>query len=226
MPTTMGFEPEILDIGPRPSGSRRAMVLVVIAVIVAAVGGYFVGSNSKHRTGSPSSAPAITSAASPSSSTGDNAFEHPKLVAGTVSCSESSRVDYRASIGTHLRNGSGGHCVMTSNDPRVAGTDSFTYNADRWMETYSSVGFPRQMGTQWGTSRLANAGGIWVGRFTGVSSNPHHGAPSPGGTQAVAATPGSGTSCGSPRSAPGGPNSGPTNGSTHGLIFAGKPPTP
>ena len=54
-------------------------------------------------------------------------------------------------------------CVVTSNDPRAAGTSRYTWNADRWGEEEDKGSM-----VQWGTIRLRNAGGTWVGRWDGI----------------------------------------------------------
>jgi hypothetical protein len=54
-------------------------------------------------------------------------------------------------------------CVVTSNDPRVAGTARYTWNADRW-----GTGAENGSMVQWGTTSIRNSGGAWVGRFEGI----------------------------------------------------------
>ena len=159
MSTTTGGEFEILDIGPTRSGSRRGIMLVVIAVIVAAVGGYFVGSSSKQGTGSPSSSTNITSPSSPSSASSPSspsspsssssaiAFGPTELVAGTAFCQTTNQgtVTTGAAGSYHDRNSSL-VCTMTNNDPRVAGTGDGTWNRDGWGKY---MGF--LTGVEWGT---------------------------------------------------------------------------
>jgi hypothetical protein len=63
----------------------------------------------------------------------------------------------------HSRGGSVA-CTDRANDPRVSGTFTATWNADRWGSPIPSAL------VQWGTARMVNAGGAWEGRYTGVYS--------------------------------------------------------
>jgi hypothetical protein len=57
-------------------------------------------------------------------------------------------------------------CSDSTDDPRVSGTHTASWNMDFW-------GSPTQggAGVQWGTVRLANAAGAWEGQLTGVYSS-------------------------------------------------------
>jgi hypothetical protein len=54
------------------------------------------------------------------------------------------------------------HSRLECDDPRVAGEMTSTWNTD------VSGGAANGAMVQWGTSRLANSGGEWVGTFSGV----------------------------------------------------------
>ncbi len=54
-------------------------------------------------------------------------------------------------------------CTDTSNDPRVSGSATYTWEYDGWA---------RGAHVQWGTGRLENAGGAWDGTMTGSYSIP------------------------------------------------------
>lgn len=53
-------------------------------------------------------------------------------------------------------------CTVTADDPRAAGTARATWNADRWGEEDHGAM------VQWGTIRIENAGGTWVGTYAGI----------------------------------------------------------
>ena len=54
-------------------------------------------------------------------------------------------------------------CTVTTDDPRVSGSRSSTWNMDLW----GRLGINHEV-VQWGTQRLENDGGAWEGRATGV----------------------------------------------------------
>jgi len=62
-------------------------------------------------------------------------------------------------------------CTLTTDDPRVTGVRSSTWNFDLWGDPNYGTG----AGVQWGTPRLENDGGAWEGRATGVVSLPGRG---------------------------------------------------
>jgi hypothetical protein len=62
-------------------------------------------------------------------------------------------------------------CRVTTDDPRVTGVRSSTWNFDLWGNPSAGIG----AGVQWGTPRLENDGGAWEGRATGVVSLPGRG---------------------------------------------------
>lgn len=58
-------------------------------------------------------------------------------------------------------------CTDTTNDPRVSGSHTATWSMDVWGSPYAGSA----AGVQWGTVRLANAGGAWDGKLSGVYSS-------------------------------------------------------
>lgn len=62
-------------------------------------------------------------------------------------------------------------CVVTTDDPRVTGVRSSTWNFDVWGNPGAGVG----AGVQWGIPSLENDGGAWDGLATGVVSLPGRG---------------------------------------------------
>ena len=62
-------------------------------------------------------------------------------------------------------------CTVTTDDPRVSGHRTSTWNIDLW----GNVNAGRWKLVQWGTVRLENAGGAWEGRAAGVASYPERG---------------------------------------------------
>jgi hypothetical protein len=61
-------------------------------------------------------------------------------------------------------------CRVTTDDPRVSGSRTSTWNMDLW----GRPGISHKL-VQWGTVRLENAGGVWEGRAAGVASYPKRG---------------------------------------------------
>jgi len=62
-------------------------------------------------------------------------------------------------------------CTVTTDDPRVSGHRTSTWNIDLW----GNVNAGRWGLVQWGTVRLENDGGAWEGRAAGVASYPKRG---------------------------------------------------
>ena len=60
-------------------------------------------------------------------------------------------------------------CTVKTDDPRVSGHRTSTWNIDLW----GSVNAGRWKLVQWGTVRLENDGGAWEGRAAGVASSSH-----------------------------------------------------
>ena len=83
------------------------------------------------------------------------------VVAGTGTCPLLNPVWTTDPDGTqHLRDLSV-ECIEETNDARVSGTHTATWNMDAWKGA---------AGVQWGTARLENAGGVWEGPLSGVYS--------------------------------------------------------
>lgn len=60
-------------------------------------------------------------------------------------------------------------CIDKTDDPRVSGTHTASWNMDVWWGNAArGVG----AGIQWDTVRLENAGGAWEGWLSGVASSP------------------------------------------------------
>ena len=59
-------------------------------------------------------------------------------------------------------------CTLTTDDPRVTGVHSSTWNFDLWGNPYGD----NWAVVQWGTARLENDGGAWEGTGSGVASAP------------------------------------------------------
>ena len=65
---------------------------------------------------------------------------------------------------THYRGGTFA-CTVSTDDPRVSGTETAPWNIDLWGTDINGAL------VQWGTSRLENDGGAWVGTGSGVYSS-------------------------------------------------------
>ena len=87
------------------------------------------------------------------------------LVAGTESCGlDDGKMSTDADGTEHYRGGSA-TCSVTNTDPRVAGGAIYTWEKDVWP---TNDGYGQ---TQWGAGRLENAGGAWVGTYTGIATS-------------------------------------------------------
>ncbi len=90
------------------------------------------------------------------------------VIAGVENCNMDAIFGTTSGEGTtvqHSRNGTA-KCTDTTNDPRVNGTYTATWNMDYWGTPDDRNGAL----VQWGTARLVAAGGAWEGRATGVYS--------------------------------------------------------
>ena len=58
-----------------------------------------------------------------------------------------------------------GRSTFTGNDPRITGTETFTFNMDWWGPSLSDSAL-----TQWGTAIISTVDGTWEGTFSGVFS--------------------------------------------------------
>jgi hypothetical protein len=95
------------------------------------------------------------------------------VVTGTADCSGLDFAWTADPDGTwHVRDDyHADRCTLTTDDPRVTGVRSSTWNFDLWGNPKAGTG----AGVQWGTPRLENDGGAWEGRATGVVSLPGSG---------------------------------------------------
>jgi hypothetical protein len=115
-----------------------------------------------------SSAPAsatVSPSRSPSGSPTPVAYGRATLVTGTVRFSiDQGTVTTDPDGSEHSRNGIT-TSTLTCNDPRVAGEVVESWNSDRWGQGPANGSL-----VQWGTSRLTNGGGTWVGKYTGAAT--------------------------------------------------------
>jgi hypothetical protein len=65
----------------------------------------------------------------------------------------------------HSRDGTVSYQLVTD-DPRVTGTVTGTWNTDRWGDLYDGAM------TQWGTATLTNENGTWEGDYAGGFASP------------------------------------------------------
>jgi hypothetical protein len=89
------------------------------------------------------------------------------VVAGALYCSSIGfgTMTTDATGVTHGRDGRM-DCLSTTDDPRTSGTYTGTWDFDRWGASDGSD----TATVRWGTTRIENAGGAWVGHVTGVYS--------------------------------------------------------
>ena len=91
------------------------------------------------------------------------------VITGVERCNMAAIFGTTSGEGTsvqHSRNGTA-KCTDTTNDPRVSGDYTASWNMDYWGTPDDTNGAI----VQWGTARLASAGGAWEGRPTGVYSS-------------------------------------------------------
>jgi hypothetical protein len=105
-----------------------------------------------------------TPVATPTPSPTPIAYGAATVVSGIESCTfEKQGTTTTDADGTGHFRGSVLSCTDTSNDPRVSGTATYTWEYDGWAQGAT---------VQWGTGRLENAGGAWDGTMTGSYSMP------------------------------------------------------
>jgi len=116
----------------------------------------------------PTSVPS-TAVATPTPTPAPATFGPVTVVTGTSRCPGLDFVWTTDAAGTkHVRDDyHADRCTVTTDDPRVSGSRSSTWNLDLW----GRLGTSHQL-VQWGTQRLENAGGAWEGRATGVAAFP------------------------------------------------------
>jgi hypothetical protein len=116
---------------------------------------------------SPTPTPTATATATPTPSATAIAYGPVTVVTGTNDCPGLNPSFTTDPDGTmHVRKLTV-ECVDTTDDPRVSGTHTATWNMDIWGNPYAGSA----AGVQWGTVRLENAGGGWEGRLSGVYSS-------------------------------------------------------
>jgi hypothetical protein len=86
------------------------------------------------------------------------------IVEGTEACDTKEGTETIAADGTKQSRGWILTCVDTSNDPRVTGPVTYSWNYDMWGSD------SRFAHVQWGSGRLENAGGAWEGTYSGSFS--------------------------------------------------------
>jgi RNA polymerase sigma-70 factor (sigma-E family) len=151
---------DALVAGARRAAATRRRRLTVIGVTTAAV---LVVSGLVAMGVTTTTPPASQATATPSAPA-IPALRTAVVVTGTRTCTISMVWDastIRADGSLHNRGTS--RCTETSSDPRVAGTEVEPFESVRWEESGNAgavVG---------GTGRLTNAGGSWVGVFSGIS---------------------------------------------------------
>ena len=116
---------------------------------------------------SPASTPSPTMspAPSPGGSGQPKAWGPAVLVTGTESCRVDAAPFTPDPDGVTSRSRGGTRsCTVQTDDPRVSGTITGTYDADGWGTELPTNGAI----VNWGTLRLENAGGAWVGGYSGI----------------------------------------------------------
>jgi len=150
-------------------GSRLAFALCLL--LAAALGGAVVSACGSSSTESVSPAPVVSG--SPVALATPAAVQEFRSMLPYVSTSSLVRERSYASTKTVGDVVQGRHAVWTfrcaCSDPRLAGTEEVVINGDQRQSDMSA--------TMWGTSRLRNAGGTWVKRWTGgiaAGGDAHH----------------------------------------------------
>ena len=151
---------------------RRALLTcsVTALVLVSCSGGAEETASSGSTTLAASATQTASSGGPASGSTGSDpatpapratAFGPATLVEGEAACSIDMGDYTTTSDGTAQHRDGNVTCTLTTNDPRVSGHEVDRWNGDRWSEGGTAL-------IQWGSSRIRNQGGTWVGRFTGM----------------------------------------------------------
>lgn len=154
-----------------PRGARRSCITVrSFAFAGAALVLVLAGCGTSSGGGTTSQTPTGSSHTSASATT-----EVPGIVAyGGATYVSGRAVDFRLNEGTvttdadgssHSRGGSFTY-QLRSDDPRVVGLVTGTWNSDRWGPEYNGAL------VQWGEATLTNDKGSWVGRYAGVMATP------------------------------------------------------
>jgi hypothetical protein len=154
----------------KQNAARRAVALVLAAVLVGACAAGATPAASPAATPAPEPTPAATQSpaplptATPAPTPSPIAYGAATVVSGTESCTfEKTGTTTTDADGTIRYRGAVLSCTDSSNDPRVSGPVTYTWEYDGWAQSTH---------VQWGTGRLANAGGAWDGTMTGSYSTP------------------------------------------------------
>ena len=135
------------------------------AALVTACGGGVMPTESPTAPATATLAPTATPAPTPTPrpTPVPIAYGAATVVSGTESCTFEKEGTTTLVGETYQYRGAILKCTDTSNDPRVSGPVTYTWEYDGWAQ-----------GThvQWGTGRLENAGGAWDGTMTGSYSLP------------------------------------------------------
>ena len=157
----------------RDTAGRLLFGLTVMALL----GGCAAGASPTPAPATPMNAPSAavaTPAPAPTptaSAAGPMTFGPVTVVTGTESCPGLNPDWTRDPNGTwHVRDQTV-ECIDSTDDPRVSGTHTATWNMDVWGALDQGAG----AGVQWGAVRLENAGGAWEGQLSGVASLPGRG---------------------------------------------------
>jgi hypothetical protein len=147
--------------------ARRLLVGMAAMVLLAGCGAGATVAPSSTTPAPASTAPVATAPLSPTASPTPAAVAKTTSVAGTATC-PTGLVGYSSTGSDGLQHFRGGTltCTVTTDDPRVSGTETGSpWNRDTWGKTDSVAT------VQWGTTRLENAGGAWEGTGSGVYSS-------------------------------------------------------
>lgn len=150
---------------------RRSIAVGVVALVAAAcaAGSTPVPSPTPTATSTPTmppvSSPSPSSSPSPEPSPTPIAYGPTVLVAGIEACERTTGTMTTLPGPTYQHRGDAVTCTDTSNDPRVSGKATYTFDWDSWGDpsSGSTVG--------WGTGKLVNDGGSWVGTYTETYSS-------------------------------------------------------
>jgi hypothetical protein len=152
----------------RPAAKAGTLLAIAMLAGACAAGGTSTGTSSPPPTPPPTATQAVTPAPtetpSPVPTPSPIAYGAATVVRGTESCTfEKEGSTTTDADGTGRYRGAVLACTDTSNDPRVSGSATYTWEYDGWGQGAT---------VQWGTGRLENAGGAWDGTLTGSYSTP------------------------------------------------------
>jgi hypothetical protein len=196
--------------------ARRVGVAVVILALSACGSG--AGSAEVSEPVSPS--PGLVASATPSPEASLLSMGAITEVTGTDDCALDPGNVVSTEGGVWRWRDGTATCTTKASDPRIEGTGTGTWNHDVWQSPDPQ---DQEQGAlvEWGTTVTENAGGTWVGTYTGVAI-------STTGDLITAWSVGTGDYKGLSyfqwEEVPS--QTGSMVGTFHGLIFPGKPPTP